>query len=73
MNAYHSAEKTTEKLFGGALFLSAPQIAKELRIDKHIIYRSLESDGVPYVKIGKQKRYAYDDIRLWLAQKWQTD
>jgi excisionase family DNA binding protein len=52
-----------------AEFLTTRQLQELLRVDRTTIYRMAESGRLPGVKVGKQWRFARDQIEAWLEMQ----
>lgn len=47
-----------------------PALAKGLNVSLRTIRRyELEPDGLPFVRVGKQKRYRIAAVQKWLAER----
>jgi len=46
--------------------LTMSEIKAYLRVSEPTIYRYIKNHGLPYRKIGKQKRFSKKDIDKWL-------
>jgi excisionase family DNA binding protein len=52
-----------------AAFLTTRQLQDLLQVDRTTIYRMAEAGRLPGVKVGKQWRFARDQIEAWLAKQ----
>jgi excisionase family DNA binding protein len=55
------------------LLLNIAQASQVLCLGKSKIYELMETEGLPYTKIGKSLRFPYVRLQQWVEQRLQGD
>lgn len=55
------------------LLLNMAQASLVLCLGKSKIYELMESEGLPYTKIGKSLRFSYHALQQWVERRIQGD
>ena len=49
--------------------MTVSDLAKYLAVSKSMIYKLVEEEEIPYIKIGKSLRFKREDIETWIESK----
>lgn len=55
------------------LLLNMAQVSQVLHLGKSKIYELMATEGLPYIKFGKSRRFPYIALQQWIEQRLRRD
>ncbi len=49
--------------------LTVKETADALKVKPQWVYRMIRSDGLPFIRLGRQVRVDEDDLKKWVAER----
>lgn len=77
LKGYEEIEKMDSKMdhksdaesFDFRPLMTVSDLAKYLAVSKSMIYKLVEEEDIPYIKIGKSLRFKREDIETWIESR----
>jgi excisionase family DNA binding protein len=68
---WHRVAREESNMKGATLsnLLTAEQVAKKLGKPTSWVYNNLRREGIPFIKLGQQYRFAEEELDTWILGK----